>query len=334
MMKIKLILLIVFFALNLNILSSEISIVAVGDIMLDRFVGKNLSDSNTDYPFKQTRNLIYESDIAFANLESPISKRGKKQNKKYCFKAKPIAAKILKNAGFDVLSLANNHIMDYGDSAMLDTIDLLKKYKICSVGAGKNLKFAQQPVILKVKNLKIAFFAYNCTYPFSVNAQQNKPGANPSEIENIKTVINTIRDKVDIIIVSFHWGIEYNDFPEKWQIKLAHQAIEAGADIILGHHPHILQGVEFYHGKPIFYSLGNFVFDQNLIKTRESIAVKFIFENKNDYKIYAFPILIGKYLYYPDYAKGDEKDKIISRFINISKKLNGNPQNLKRVIFK
>jgi poly-gamma-glutamate synthesis protein (capsule biosynthesis protein) len=329
-MKIKLVFF--FILLTLQSYSSEVSIIAVGDIMLGRYVAKDLSDKDNNYPFEQIKELIQDADISFANLECTISSRGEKQEKEYCFRAEPKVVEGLKNVGFDILSLANNHIMDYGNDALFDTINLLNENGIFTVGAGENLDFSRKAVIIDCNDIKIAFLAYNCTYPETYNAQVDKPGACPGKIEIITEDIYRTKEKADIIIVSFHWGIEYEEYPEKWQIKLAHQTIDAGSELIIGHHPHVLQGFEIYNGKPIFYSLGNFIFDQNQNETQEGMAVKIVFQDEDNFTLYGFPIICDSY--YPRLAKGEEKDRIILHFLEISKKLNIVQQNLNLVLFK
>jgi len=330
--------LILYLILSIICISSaaaeEVSVVACGDIMLGRYIGKDLAQKGYSYPYTKVKDIISSADIAFANLECPISLKGEPEDKEYCFRADPKVIKGLNYAGFDVLSLANNHTMDYGKIALQDTIDLLTKNGILSVGAGKNLEQARKPAIIKTKGMKIAFLAYDCTYPATCNAKKDRPGACPGKVEIIQEDISRIRKKVDIVIVSFHWGVEYQAKPAKTQIKLAHQTIDAGADLIIGHHPHVLQGIEFYKERPILYSLGNFIFDQTFGNTRKGIVINCVFKDKKLHSIIFIPIIRTYATYYPQIAREKEREEIISHFLEVSKSLNKEQENLSRLRFK
>lgn len=323
----------IIFVLIAQPYASRVTVVAVGDIMLGRYIGKDLAQKGYIYPYTKVKDIISSADIAFANLECPISSRGKPEDKEYCFRANPRVIEGLNYAGFDVLSLANNHTMDYGEIALQDTIDLLRKNGILPVGSGKNLALARKPAIIRTKEIKIAFLAYNCTYPETFKTPKNRPGVSPGKIEIIKEDIKKAKKIADIVIVSFHWGVEYQEKPTKSQIRLAHQTIDAGADLIIGHHPHVLQGIEFYKEKPIFYSLGNFVFDQAFGNTQKGIIVKCVFKNKKLLKISCIPIIRTYGKYYPQIAQNKEKEEIKSLLLEISKCLTSNPKSLNDLCF-
>lgn len=311
----------------------EFSIVAVGDIMLGRYIGEDLSRRGYIHPYTEVKDIISSADIAFANLECPISLKGKPEDKKYCFRAHPKVIKGLKYAGFDILSLANNHTMDYGKIALQDTIGLLRKNGILSVGAGKKLKQARRPAIMKIKGIKTVFLAYNCTHPKTYNAQKNRPGVCPGKIGIIREDIDKARESANLIIVSFHWGHEYDEEPTSSQKKLAHETIDAGADLVIGHHPHVLQGVEVYKEKLIFYSLGNFIFDQTLGDINKAIIIKCFFRDKKLLRVTCIPIIRSYERYYPRIAPGGEKREIELRLLEISKYLNSNAENLNWLYF-
>ena len=171
-------------------------------------------------------------------------------------------------------------LLDYGETALLDTIDLLKKNGIAPVGAGRNSEIAGKPAIRYAGGTRTAFLAYNCTLPESYYAREKHSGVSSGEIIKIIRDIAGIRKKVDLIVVSFHWGKEYEEIPTKGQVKLAHRTINAGADLIIGHHPHVLQGIEFYRGGLIAYSLGNFVFDQKHGDTRKGMFLNIIYKDR------------------------------------------------------
>ena len=238
-----------------------ITIVAVGDLYLGGSANNYLKQNGYSYPFEYTKNILHNADIAMANLEAPLTNRTDAfMEKEFVLKHSPDAVGAIKNAGFDVLTLANNHIMDYGPAGLQDTMSILDKAGIKHTGAGKNSKAARTPVIVKIKNKKIAFLAYSLVFPEEYYATDDSSGTAQGVFDNIKSDIKNISKHADIIIISFHWGEEKMKYPKEYQVQLAHLAIDNGASLVIGHHPHVIQGVEKYKNGLIFYSLGNFVF--------------------------------------------------------------------------
>ncbi len=245
----------------------EAELLFVGDVMLGRGVAYQAKrHGGYTYPFLEVVDLLGSADLVFGNLEGPISSRGKNQGSEYSFRFEPSAAKALKATGFDVVSLANNHILDYGVEALSDTMRYLKEAGIEAVGAGLNYNGANQPKILEVEGIKLAFLAYTNLYPKSLVAGESEAGVSDFDLEKVKESILGVRDLVDLVIVSWHWGEEYKTKASDLQGKIAKEMVDAGADLVVGHHPHVPQEVEQYKGAWIFYSLGNFVFDQNFSK--------------------------------------------------------------------
>jgi len=253
----------------------EVHLMFFGDIMLSRSVGKKMVELNDfRYPFLSVASKTQEVDIAFANLENPISNRGKNQGSIYSFRADPRTVEGLVHAGFDVVSLANNHMWDWGRDALEDTINILKQANIQGVGAGKNEEEANRPVITRKKGVSFGFLAYTNLMPESLNARGDSPGLSSFEEEKAKLDIQKLRSEVDIVVVSMHWGEEYKTESNDAQKGLARGFIDAGADLVIGHHPHVIQEVEQYKNGWIAYSLGNFIFDQNFsLATREGLGV-------------------------------------------------------------
>ncbi|KKQ22686.1 hypothetical protein A2999_01115 [Candidatus Wolfebacteria bacterium RIFCSPLOWO2_01_FULL_38_11] len=294
-----------------NNLSEEkpINLLFVGDIMLDRGVGSVVSNyNNYRYPFLKTFEILETADLTFGNLEGSISKNGKKQGSIYSFRFDPVALEGLKFAGFDVLSLANNHILDYGREAMENTISILKENNIVPIGAGKNQFEANNPIISEINNTKIAFLAYADMNPKGFEAGENYSGISSFELEQVINKIKEIKTLgvADIVIISFHWGEEYENRSNKNQQKLGRALAEAGADLIIGHHPHVVQEVELYPSSPsaasegrsknswIAYSLGNFIFDQNFSKeTMKGLMIKAKIQNKKIVEIEPIEIKIN-----------------------------------------
>ncbi|MBU1076506.1 MAG: CapA family protein, partial [Spirochaetes bacterium] len=214
-----------------------------------------------NFPFEYTHDITSSADIAFANLEAPISKdNGKKRRKQFTFKAHPDTVKSLLYAGFDVLNIANNHIMDFGRDALSDTIRILEENNIQYVGGGKNFEDAHTMRIIKVRGSLIGFLGFSKTYTAAYYAGKNRAGITSGGEGNILKLVKENSKKVDILIVSFHWGKEYTWKPGSFQISLARRIIKNGAKAVLGHHPHCIQPVEKYKDGIIAYSLGNFAF--------------------------------------------------------------------------
>ncbi len=248
----------------------EIKLVFVGDIMLSRKIGKLLHERD-DYafPFASTTELIRSADIAFANLENPISTGGILSGSIYSFRAKPDTVESLNYAGFDVVSIANNHIWDYGKQAFLDTLSNLSGNGIIAVGGGENYPQAHAPKIIAIekenwsKPTRIAFLAYTNLISSFLGHASSTPAVARFNDAILQADIGLAKELADVIIVSFHWGEEYETTHNREQERVAKLAIDAGANLIVGHHPHVVQEVEEYNGAYILYSLGNFVFDQN-----------------------------------------------------------------------
>ncbi len=263
--------------------SRDGTMIFVGDIMLSRSVGA-LMDKKGDYnlPFVHIAPVLRSADLAFANLENPISSRGINIGSKYSFRADPKTTQGLKYAGFDVVSIANNHMWDYGREAFLDTMVYLTDAGISFTGGGRNFEEAHKPVIKEVNGTKIAFLAYT-EFLQNVVAGKNSAGVTTWNMDQMKKDISVASQQSDIIVVSFHWGDEYQTKHNQKQELFAKAAIDAGADLIIGHHPHVVQEVEQYKDGWIAYSLGNFVFDQTFSKeTMQGLALRV---NLNNSKI-------------------------------------------------
>ena len=244
--------------------AKEIKLILVGDLMLDRGVANQIKKhGDFNYPFLNLADFLNSTDLVFGNLEGPISSGGVKQGSIYSFRFDPKVAEALRWAGFDVVSLANNHILDYGSTALLDTRSYLEESGVKFAGAGKNYEEANGAAILEVKSKKLAFLAYTNLLPKGLAAQGGQAGVSDFDVSKIKTKIKELKEKADLVIVSMHWGEEYQPKVSLSQQKIAHEFIEVGADLVVGHHPHVPEEIEQYKDGWIIYSLGNFVFDKN-----------------------------------------------------------------------
>ena len=311
---------------------THLHIIAVGDIMLGRGVGDSLKANGFGFlhPFTEIFDYFKNADILFGNLEQPITSLEKSldKNYKYILKSIPEAIQGIQYAGFNMLSLANNHMMDYYWVGLDDTITILDDSDISHAGAGRDLIDARKPAIIEKKGLKIALLAYtDMAYveyrgnpPLYFAADIHKPGVAPLRLELIQEDIQKVQEQVDIIILSLHWGEEDSFRISERQKKLAHELSDAGADIILGHHPHWFQGIEIYNGKPIVYSLGNFIFDQPSPESKESFILDFAYQDTDLTGITAIPIkTVNQIRVIPQ--KGDEAKKMLKRQQRLSEEL-------------
>jgi len=279
---------------------SSTRIVAVGDIMLARAIGKRLSteikqQGETNYPFGEMLDVLKNADITIGNLECAISSKGTPMpGKDYTFRAPPNATRQLTAAGFDIVTLGNNHSKDYGSDALIDTLDHLKKSGIATIGAGRNRSEAREFKVITTKDgTRVGFLGYTMILPRNFLAEAKTPGVAWAKEKGLANDIKAAKASCDVLMVQYHWGTEYTVNPTKAQRILAHKTIDLGADIVVGHHPHWIQEVEFYKGKFIAYSLGNFVFDMNhRPKVTEGMIVTCEIRNKKISQIHCDPVSI------------------------------------------
>jgi poly-gamma-glutamate capsule biosynthesis protein CapA/YwtB (metallophosphatase superfamily) len=313
---------------DVKITVPKIRFLAVGDIMLGRNVGKRLQSSigGYKYAFESISELMKKGDIVFANLESPMTSNthGLSKEKKIVLKSSPEAIDAINSAGFNLLSLSNNHMLDYYDTGLFDTMKLLDENGIAHSGAGKNMEEARKPAVIERNGLRIGLLSYSdmAQYIYSGSpsisfaAGEDKAGVAPREYDAIKEDIARIRSNVDILAVSLHWGVEESFTVTPAQIDFAHKLLDDGADIILGHHPHQFQGMEIYKGKPIFYSMGNFMFDQNDPENMEAFILDMEYTGKVLSSLSAIPVRIIEKSHV-EIQTGESAQDILSREIGL-----------------
>lgn len=260
-----------------------ISLNFVGDILAARSIETTMRKTSYDYPFAKITHDLADADITFANLETPLigtATSGKTTiGGSTVFRGDVAFAQALKRAGIDIVSIANNHMKDQGERGILSTVSALDNAGVAHVGAGKNVEDARALTMLETQGVKVGYLAYNDSdvIPPSYHATDVQSGTNIMNTERLREDIERARSKVDVLIVSMHSGTEYiTAHPNSHQTEFAHAAIDAGADMVIGHHPHVLEPLEIYKGKYVFYSLGNFVFDQPWPDTKESALVHMI----------------------------------------------------------
>lgn len=247
-----------------NFDQSYVTLSFLGDIMLDRGVKDSvLKNFGGDYSkLFDNLNLLKNEDIAFANLEGPASDKGTDMHNLYSFRMDPSVIPALKGAGFDVLSVANNHVGDWGRDAYADTLARLKENEIAYAGGGMNETEAETPVIIEKYGMKIGYLAFSDKGPNWMGASDTQAGLLLTNNPHFDQIIQNAAKQVDYLVVSFHFGEEYQTTHDDRQAQLAHRAIDDGARIIIGAHPHVIQDSEVYKNGFIAYSLGNFIFDQ------------------------------------------------------------------------
>jgi poly-gamma-glutamate synthesis protein (capsule biosynthesis protein) len=324
------------------------SLMAFGDILLARTPGSRVLDHGYRYPFTGIRDLVLSADIAFANLESPASwlgspYPGKPEN--VTFRADPATLFGLAWAGFDLVSLANNHMNDYGPRALAETLDFLDLLGVARVGAGRNLEEARRPAILERDGVRFAFLAYaepiwSVVAARSASAYRNStrleerlhgplpppvPPTRPDSarsalagvaIADLQSMTEDVAEvltffKPDYLFVSVHWGDELQRMPNRFQRAFGRAAIDAGATAVLGHHPHVLQALERYQDGLIIYSLGNLIFDMKADATYETAAFELKLEAGRVAGLQIIPLRIGRGSYVPELAQGRDAQGIL-----------------------
>ncbi len=268
--------------LSLSLLSfsyaekNSVTISLGGDTLLGDHVGNHIDTHGVDYPWESVKEIFQKSDLALVNLECTVGTTGEPQDKQYTYRAKPETLEGLVNAGVKGVSLGNNHSLDYGRECFVETLDNLDKYNIKYTGGGRNIEEALKPAIWEINGIKIGFIGFSRVTPHvDWYATESRAGIVNGYDGNAKNVIQAVKqakEKVDFLIVSLHWGTELADYPRDNDVIIAKELIDNGADCIMGHHPHVLQGIEFYRDRPIVYSLGNFVFGAKGERTTQTFV--------------------------------------------------------------
>ena len=237
-----------------------VSIVFMGDVMLADHPGQRIKQGHN--PFAPFAQILDSADVRVANLECVIARGGKAEDKPYTFRAHPRVLKLLKRQ-VDAVSVANNHSGDFGRAAFAEMLGRLEQAKLPFFGGGRDLSQAHAPLLIERKGLRIALLGYDEFFPRSFEAGDKHPGVAWSEDEQVVLDIRRARTvhHADIVIPFMHWGEEHQPRANDRQRELARLMIDAGADAVVGTHPHVVQDIELYQGKPIVYSLGNFIFD-------------------------------------------------------------------------
>ncbi|NQX48093.1 CapA family protein [Paenibacillus tritici] len=247
-----------------------------GDIIFSGKAGELLQKKGYDYSYSALDGMFKKDDLTVVNLETPITTRGVgAKNKQFVFKGPPKALDALQSAGVDAVNLANNHTLDQGEEGLLDTLKHLSERGIPHVGAGKNSKEAYSAQFFERKGIKIALLGFTRVMPvIEWKAEAGKPGlASVYDSAEALRAIAAAKQQADVVVVVVHWGRERMEQYDKTQQAMGHSFIDAGADLVMGGHPHVLQGIEPYKGKWIAYSTGNFIFTRGSVPATWETAV-------------------------------------------------------------
>ncbi len=284
-----------------------------GDIMLDRGVKNSVNKNfNGDYSaLFEKLGILKKSDIAFANLEGPVSDIGKDMHNLYSFRMNPSSIPALKGAGLSVVSVAGNHAGDWGINAFTDTLIRLKENEILYIGGGKNKEEAEQPTIIEKYGMKIGYLGFSDVGPNWMEANTDNAGLLLASNPRFNEIVQNASKQVDYLVVSFHFGDEYKTKHNSRQEYLAHKAIDAGAKIVIGTHPHVVEDTEVYKNGFIAYSLGNLIFDQGFSEnTMQGMLLEIKLNREGNMSIKKNTVKLNKF-FQPDSVTIGKEEKVV-----------------------
>ena len=305
----------------------SISFTSTGDLIFWREVGDYIDQNGGASAMANISDFLAQADVTIANVESPLSKDESEPitDKDVYIIGKPSAIESIENSGIDLASLANNHIMDYGKPALEDTLKALDGAGVLYAGAGLTENEAAKMAEMEVDGVSIAFFSWTDIVPDYFLAFGDEPGVVSARMNMADACKRVSEAKAthDIVIVAMHWGVEYEDYITDYlQSEPAHQLVDAGADVILGNHPHVIEGIEFYKGALIAYAHGNCVFWQKYDHTHESYLLSFDMTDEGVKNVVATPLYLDDKYGIPHFATGSQAQETLSRLEQISEGMN------------
>lgn len=301
---------------SVGVEKGNLSITVTGDVMFGRNMPGVLSLDSS--PYRYVDNVTGNTDILLVNTENPFTTSGDAVKPDVPLKASPDYIPLLNGTSGMVISAnANNHVFDYGIEGMRDSIENLDSYGIAHIGAGENKAEATKPITIEKEGHKISIFNYMDSENFQEYDQSVMPKATDDgpgysawdNEESVEQIRQAKENGSDIIIVYMHYGNEYSRSPNENQKEISHLAIDAGASAVVGSHAHVTQGIEMYNGKPIFYNLGNFMFDQSNPNTHTAYFVEFDVKNEN-VTANIYPVYISGYL--PQFMGSSDGESLLS----------------------
>jgi poly-gamma-glutamate capsule biosynthesis protein CapA/YwtB (metallophosphatase superfamily) len=295
-----------------------LSLIAVGDLMLGGRSKKLLSEFGSDYPFRAVAPLLRRAAIGLGNLEGPLAREAEKHERNYSYRVHPKMAKALPRAGINVVTLANNHLLDCGREGVLETLEALADAGVATIGAGVDKLTAHAPCLLPAGPYRVGLLGYY--WNRRTSARGKLPGSAMDPPEDLAADIGALRKQVERVVVTFHWGVPYVREPSPEDRTKARFAIDCGADAVIGHHPHIVQPFEVYRGRPIFFSIGNFTFGSGNSRG-ESLLLGLRFEEKQTF-VYVYAVYVKnrdpRVNYQPKILRGNGAERLLRKLGEIS----------------
>lgn len=295
-----------------------LSLVAVGDIMLGGRSRPFINEFGSNYPFQAVRPLLSRAPIGLANLEGPLARRAQKQERNFTYRVNPKLTRAMLKAGINVVTLANNHLLDCGREGVLETLQALADAGVAAIGAGVNKPAAHAPVISQAGSMRVGLLGYYWNHRTS--ARGPWPGSAMDPPEDLAVDIAALKGKVDRIVATFHWGVPYVREPSEADRAKARFAVDCGADMVIGHHPHVVQPFEVYRGRAIFYSVGNFTFGSGNSRA-ESLLLAVRFE-KTKTVVQVYPVYVKnrdpRVAYQPKILRGSGAERVLRMLLQIS----------------
>jgi poly-gamma-glutamate synthesis protein (capsule biosynthesis protein) len=304
--------------------SRVVSTLWVGDVMLGRRVGQQIAAaSDPNLPFSGTADRLRAADLTVGNLECTLSRNGRPTQGGDSFGADASSLAGMRDAGFDVLVLANNHLGDYGDQALRETLGTVRSSGLAPVGAGETLAAALQPAVVERKGVRFGVLAFNAigetpaasstsAGALSVRMPPRTGPLSEEDLARVTDAIRGLRARADVVVVYPHWGTQYVHDPVPAQREVGQRLVEAGATAVIGSHPHWVQGLDLHQGRLIAHSLGNFVFDMTFsTEVQQGVALELVFWGDRPMAARLLPYRIGD-RYVPRWLdRGAEADRIL-----------------------
>ena len=296
----------------------ELSLIAVGDIMLDGRATAVVAERGADYPFAAVLPLLRRAPFVLGNLEGPFARIARPERRNHSYRVHPRLAGALQRAGITVVTLANNHLLDCGRAGVLETLEALDLAGVAAVGAGVDERTAHSPVIRVAGGVTVGVLGYYWNRRTAARAAL--PGSAMDPPQALAADIGALRPLVDRVIVTFHWGVPYERQPSSADQAKARLAVDYGADLVIGHHPHIVQPAELYRGRPIFYSVGNFTFGSGNSRA-EGLAVGVRFAERHT-TLEVYPLYVKnrdpRVNYQPQLLRGPGAERVLRQLLDSS----------------
>jgi poly-gamma-glutamate capsule biosynthesis protein CapA/YwtB (metallophosphatase superfamily) len=293
-------------------------LLAAGDIMLGKRTLPFLETHGADYPLAAVRPLLQRSELVVANLEGPLARDARKQSRRFSYRVEPGTAVALASAGIRVVTLANNHLVDCGRAGVAETLRAVAQAGLIPVGAGPDVKGAHAPAIVQTRNGSIGVLGYYWNRRCA--ATDKHPGSAMDDAAALAEDIGALRPRVELLFVTFHWGVPYEREPSQADRDKARLAVDCGADIVVAHHPHVIQPFEVYRGRPIFFSVGNFAFGSGNTHAEGLLVGARLCDR--ELVVEVFPLYVKnrdpRVAYQPKLLRGRSAERVLRRLASVS----------------